>query len=99
MLAARRDRGVASRVVTLLFQNKDAVPLGNEPVMLGDEIVGVTTSAAYGYRIGRPLAIASVRAALARDGLEVGVNIAGVEYQSRVVTTAAYDPSGSRMRQ
>ena len=93
-----RERGPASRLVTLLLDDRNAVPLGNEPVVLDGRIVGQTTSAAYGYRIGRPLALAYVAAELARDGQSLAVDIAGTSFAGRVATAPAFDSEGARMR-
>ena len=84
--------------MTLLLDDRDAVPLGNEPVLLDGRIVGQTTSAAYGYRIGRPLALACVEAALAHDGQRLVLDIAGTSFAVRAATAPAFDPQGTRMR-
>jgi 4-methylaminobutanoate oxidase (formaldehyde-forming) len=85
-------------MVTLLLDDPDAVPLGNEPVTLDGKIVGQTTSAAYGYRIGRPLALAYVEAAHAQNGRRLAVDIAGASFDGVVSTAPAFDPKGARMR-
>ena len=53
-LERRREDGQTSRLVTLVLEDSDAVPLGHEPIWLNGETVGETTSAAFGYRVGRP---------------------------------------------
>ena len=97
-LLARRDRGATSRMVTILFDDPHAVPLGNEPVLLEDAVIGQTTSAAFGYRVGRPLALAYVDQAHAVDGQSLAVNIAGIPFTGQVRTKAVFDPEGKRMR-
>ena len=98
-LEKQRADGEAGRLVTIVFDDVDAVPLGNEPVYLGHDIVGKTTSAAFGYRIGRPLAIADLFVAEARrQDIGVSVDIAGQRCAGRVLLTAAFDPDGRRMR-
>ncbi len=75
------------------------MPLGNEPVYLDDKIIGKTTSAAYGYRIGRPLALADLtekEVCIANQCVEV--NIAGTRFSATVILGSAYDPEGVRMR-
>jgi 4-methylaminobutanoate oxidase (formaldehyde-forming) len=97
-LLERREREPDTRMVTLLLDDQGAVPLGNEPVTLDTEIVGQTTSAAYGYRVGRPLALAYVAAELALDGQSLAVDIAGTSFDGTVSTAPAFDPEGTRMR-
>jgi 4-methylaminobutanoate oxidase (formaldehyde-forming) len=97
-LMTRRERGVDLLMVTIVFDDASAVPLGNEPVTLDGRVVGQTTSAAYGYRIGRPLALAYVEAAHAEDGQRLAVDIAGTSFDGLVSTAPAFDPTGTRMR-
>ncbi len=97
-LLQRRERGLGSRMVTLLLDSQSAVPLGNEPVTLDGAIVGQTTSAAFGYRIGRPLALAYVEATHAQGGQRLAVDIAGTSFAGTVSTAPAYDPKSARMR-
>lgn len=59
-LMERRYSIPQTRVLSILCDAQSAVPLGNEPVYLGDNIIGKTTSAAYGYRVARPVALALI---------------------------------------
>ena len=59
-LARIEDRPPKQRLATLVLDDPDAVPLGGEPVRLGDRIIGKTTSAAFGYRIGKPVALTMI---------------------------------------
>ena len=93
-LAARMEGG--RTLVTLIFDDTDAVPLGHEPVYAAGRIVGQTTSAAFGHRIGRPVALAHV--AEAEDGMRVEVDIAGERAPARLQFAPAFDPEGARMR-
>jgi len=86
-----------TRLVTLILDDRGAVPLGHEPVRAADAIIGETTSAAYGHRIDRPLALARLRAAAA-DGASVTVDIGRQLFTATVSAAAAFDPQGRRMR-
>ncbi len=98
-LKHQRDAGEACRIVTVSLDHPEAVPHGGEPVVFDGEMVGMTTSAAFGYRVGRPLAIADLRRAEARtEGAAVEVDIAGRRWPARVTCRAAFDPEGQRMR-
>jgi len=99
-LLRRRDAGPKSILVTILLADRDAVPLGNEPVYARGRIVGHTTSAAFGYRIGRPLALAYVETGAFEeiDGAGVQVDIAGRLFDGTLSAAAAFDPKGRRMR-
>ncbi len=85
-LLQQRQQFVSSQIYTLSFEpNEHIVPLGNEPVLLKGELVGKTTSAAWGYRVGRPLALASLKInSEILDGTEVYVVIGGDAYPANV---------------
>ena len=97
-LLKRRDGGVESTIATILFDDNAAVPLGNEPVYRNGEIIGKTSSAAYGYRIDRPVALAHLRLDALTETTRVEIDIAGERWSGTVARTAAYDPQGERMR-
>lgn len=104
-LLRRRDQGrdgEQTRLVTLVLDDGDAAPLGNEPVRLVNEIIGETTSAAFGYRIGRPVALARLRVAAAAgvaDGARVDIDIARQNFTATLTAAPAFDPGGTRMRE
>jgi glycine cleavage system aminomethyltransferase T/glycine/D-amino acid oxidase-like deaminating enzyme len=101
VLLEHRDQSPASKLVSIVLDSADAQPLGNEPVYHDGRIIGKTTSAAFGYRVGRPVAIALVNSQDEKnlDGLDVDVDIAGSQNAGTIILNPAYDPEGSNMRQ
>jgi 4-methylaminobutanoate oxidase (formaldehyde-forming) len=98
-LLKQRDACQRSRIVTLCLHDRSAVPLGNEPVLVDDKIVGKTTSAAFGYRIGAPIALADIASPDVWDSWsQVDVDIAGARFRADLVSGPAFDPVGQRMR-
>ena len=93
----KRKTSAIHQVVSLILDDPDAVPLGHEPVYSGDQIIGHTTSCAFGYRVGRPVALAFCRTGFV-GGDQVEVNIAGQKFTATVYLGALFDPKGSRMR-
>jgi len=91
-----RETGPTKTIATVLFDGNDAWPLGDEPVYRDGRIIGQTTSAAFGHRIGQPVALALVERAAAETA--VAVDIAGTRHPARTQPGAAFDPAGSRMR-
>ena len=68
------------RIVSILFDDPDAIPIHDEPIYFDGQVVGQITSAAWSYRFGRSVALAMVRAPLDRlegqeivDGFEVEI--------------------------
>lgn len=99
-LMKRREKGIASTMASIVLDDPAAFPLGNEPVYAGQEIVGQTTSAAFGYRLGRPVALAYVRPARIGeiDGARVMIDIARRSFAGTVSLSPAFDPEGERLR-
>ena len=95
-----REKPPKQRMASIVLEDTDAVPLGNEPVYVGDRIVGKTTSAAFGYRVGKPVALAMIDTewvARARER-RVDVDIAATRASGAMRLEAAFDPDGARMR-
>ncbi|MCP4469903.1 MAG: FAD-dependent oxidoreductase [Gammaproteobacteria bacterium] len=95
-----REQAPASRLVSIVFDAIDAQPLGNEPVYHDGKIIGKTTSAAFGYRVGKPVAIALLQndSGLELDGLRVDIDIARSQNAGTITLDAAWDPTGASMR-
>lgn len=95
-LLAQRAKGLERRLVSVLLDDVDAQPLGHEPVYRGGTLCGQATSAAFGYRVGRPVALASLREP--QDGESVELDIAGQRFTGTVHLDAVFDPKGERLR-
>lgn len=93
----RAEQSPKSRVITLVLDDENAVPIGHEPIYLKGEIIGRTTSTSFGYRIGKPIALGYVNID-APDGVVVELDIARQMYTGRLIIGPAFDPEGVRMR-
>ncbi len=72
---------------------------GGEPVFLLDGTpAGQVSSGAYGYSVGKSLAIAYLKAGLARPGDAVHVAVLGQPHTARVLERPPFDPEGQRLR-
>jgi len=96
-LTAQQQAGAVARVMSVKIDDTIAVPLGHEPIYLGDTVIGLTTSTSFGYRIGCPVALAMLDSPVA-DGTKVEVDIAGDRFAATLVLGPLYDPAGARMR-
>lgn len=92
------DTPAKQRIVSLRVADMAAVPLGNEPVYHDGQIIGKTTSASFGYRVGYPVALAYIDNDIAVNGANVSINIAGTHVAANVSRKALFDPAGIRMR-
>ncbi len=98
-LLRRRERPPARRLRCLTVEDGTVV-LGSEPVFgpAGGGAVGFVTSAAYGYTVGRSLALAWLPAELADEGTAVEIGYFGRRHRATVIPDPAFDPSMQRMR-
>jgi dimethylglycine dehydrogenase len=99
-LQAQLQRGVTKRFVTLTLDDPgeyDAPYMST--LWSGDQVVGETTSGAYGYRVDKAIALAMLRADLAVAGTKVEIDI----YGQRVAATVQadqplWDPANERIK-
>ena len=95
------DRGAppARRLLPLTLDDIGIDPRPMSPVWMGDRLAGEVTSAAYGHRIGKPVALAMLDCTLAPPDTEVEIEI----FSRRVRATVhpdepLFDPSNERLR-
>jgi len=96
-LQERLANGAHPQIVSLTFDNENAVPIGHEPIYLDNEVIGQTTSCAFGHRVGKPVALAHVSKTL-ENGQQVHVDIARTRFSATVTTGPLFDPDGLRMK-
>jgi dimethylglycine dehydrogenase len=61
-------------------------------------MVGRTTSGAYGYSIGKSLAVACVDADKAAPGAQMQIQMLGKRHQAIVIPDSPWDPENARLR-
>jgi dimethylglycine dehydrogenase len=96
---ADRDAEHVHKLVGLEIDSKDADAWGYEPVWCQDELAGYVTSGAYGHTVQKTLALAYVKTRyLGSSNDDFSVHILDERRPAAIISEAAYDPSGSRMR-
>jgi 4-methylaminobutanoate oxidase (formaldehyde-forming) len=95
--AKRRDESPAKRMVSIVLDDEGAWPLGDEPVYAAGRLAGQATSAAFGHRLKRHVALAYLDAgALAgADGTEVELEIAGARFSGLASLRPAWPPAAT----
>jgi dimethylglycine dehydrogenase len=86
------------RLVYLEVMAEDADVRGGEPVLLGDNVVGVTTSGGYGHTVGKSLAFAYVQPHYVVPGSTFDIIILGERRRSMLLSEAVYDPENLRLK-
>ncbi|MBK0399285.1 FAD-dependent oxidoreductase [Limibaculum sp. M0105] len=98
-LMAEKQRGVKKRFVTMTVEAGAADAPYMSTVWLGDSVVGETTSGGWGYRVGRSLALGTIRADLAVPGTRLEVEIFGERFPAEVQPDGPlWDPENARLR-
>ena len=99
-LQAEKQHGSKKRFATLVMDEvvaHDAPYMS--PVSFGGEVVGETTSAAFGYRVNKPVALAMLRSDVSVAGTKVTVNIYGRDVSATVQPDGPlWDPDNTRIR-
>jgi dimethylglycine dehydrogenase len=97
-LVRQQQKGLPRNFVTLACEVKDADPLGNEPIWQGKRMVGRATSGAYGYSIGKSLAVGYVEPDVAAPGTKLEIEILSERFPATVVPESPWDPENARLR-
>jgi dimethylglycine dehydrogenase len=98
--ALRREAaaGPRERFVPLLVDATDADASAVSIVYEGAAAVGLVTSGGFGYRLGRSIALAYLRADLAVPGKVLDIEILGDRRRAIVGREPLYDPENARLR-
>ncbi len=91
----------AERIFQLVYFEIDAIDSdvrGSEPIFLGDDCVGVTTSGGYGHRVQKSLGFGYVDPAKSEPGTELAIDLLGVRCHATVLKDPVYDPVNERLR-
>lgn len=98
-LLNEQQQGVKKRFVTLTVEAGDSDAPYMSTLWKGGEVVGETTSGAWGYRINKSIALGMLRADLAEPGNEIEVEIYGKRHKATVQPDQPlWDPSNERIR-
>lgn len=93
----KRD-GVPIHLIYCEVEATDADPMGNEPVLDGENIVGVTTSGGYGHCVQKSLAFAYVNTGFEAPGTTFDIRILGERRRATVLSEAAWDSENERLK-
>ena len=97
-LAAARERGCRWEVRSLLVGDGEFLHLhGGEAVSADGAVVGRVRSSAFGFTVGRQVALAQVPPGL-EDGTRVAVEVLGEPVAAELAPTVLYDPSDEAVR-
>jgi dimethylglycine dehydrogenase len=98
-LEREKQRGVKKRFVTLAIDADGFEPPYMSTLWQDGAVVGETTSAGWGFRVGGCVALGMLRADLTDPGTKVEVEVFGTRYPATVQPDAPlWDPRNERIR-
>lgn len=95
---AARKNGAGIKLVYMSIESGDADCLGNEPILSDGELVGVTTSGAYGHYLKQSLAFGYVQADVETADAKLSIEIMGEQRAATIENAPLWDPKAERMR-
>ena len=98
-LKAAKDAGPQWRLALFRVDSDDADCLGAEPVWKGEKIIGETTSGAFGFHVGKSLALAYITAEEFDPEADYRIPVLGCMRPAAMLEKAPYDPDGTMLRQ
>ena len=69
----------------MTIRDSTIMPLGKEPILAGDDVVGYVSSAGLGYSVGSTIAYGYLPLEHARPGAELAIEYFGKLYSATVV--------------
>ncbi|MEM6422300.1 MAG: glycine cleavage T C-terminal barrel domain-containing protein, partial [Pseudomonadota bacterium] len=98
-LLAEKQRGSSKRFVPMIVDAGEHDAPYMSTIWKGNEVVGETTSSAWGYRVDACIALGMVRADLAQPGEALEIEIFGTRRAATVQPDAPlWDPENARLR-
>jgi dimethylglycine dehydrogenase len=98
VIERKKNEGVPIHLVYCEVDADDADSMGNEPVLDGDTIIGVTTSGGYGHIVKKSLTFAYVNSGFESPGSTFDIRILGERRKATVLAQAAWDPANQRLK-
>ena len=84
--------------VTLLIDNNSAAAHPGDSIYAGDTLVGTISSAEWGFRVDKNIAMGFVDTAFCAVGSVLQVDIIGMPCPATVVDEVLYDPANERLK-
>lgn len=92
------DKGVSTQIVYLQVEAGECDIAGNEPVLVGECPVGITTSGGYGHYTQKSLGFAYIEKQFSDVGTRLTVELQGKFYAAQVMDEPVWDPQAKRSR-
>ncbi len=90
--------GPGRRLCSFVVDANEADAVADEPIWMGNEVVGFVTSGGYAHYTGKSVALGFLPTAAIKDGCEVEIEILGCRRKATLLSAPLFDPEGKRLR-
>jgi dimethylglycine dehydrogenase len=97
-LQAMLAKGPRRAFVALELDSRVAAAHGGDSILHHDKVVGTVCSAAWGYRVGKNLALAFIAPEFAAPGNALSALVLGEQVPAVICDECQYDPTFARLR-
>ena len=91
-------KGLRKQLVSLVIDCDHAPSHGGASVYQHDQLIGTVTSAQWGHRTSKNIALAFIDPDYAAIGTSLMVDVLGIKTPATVVTPTMFDPENSRLK-
>mgnify|MGYP003337413351 FL=1 len=86
------------KLVAITFDDIKQVPIGSEPIRVGESVIGRIKSGGQGYTIGKAIGYAYIPIEHSIPGTKLEVEFFGTWIAGTVSATPLYDPTGAKIK-
>ncbi|MCB0195092.1 MAG: aminomethyltransferase family protein, partial [Anaerolineae bacterium] len=97
-LLAIKEAGLTRKICCMTLDDPEAVVLGKEPILDGDQKLGYVTSAGYGYSVGKFIIYGYLPIDYATEGTKVEVAYFDKRYTATVAKEPLFDSNGEKVK-
>ena len=97
-LKEKRAKGLTRKLCCMTLDDPNAVVMGKEPILDGDQVLSYVTSAGYGHSVGRGIVYGYLPMSHSDEGTSVDVLYFGNRIPATVAKEPLYDPRGAKMK-
>lgn len=98
-LLKMHNAGPRRRFVSMIIDTNLAPAQPGDSIVRDERVVGTVTSAAWGHRLGKNLAMGFLEPEFSKIGTTIGIEITGKAFPAVVCEEALYDPNHTRVRE
>ena len=91
-------KGMRRQLVSLVIDCDHAPSHGGASVYHNDQLIGTVTSAAWGHRVSKNIALAFIEPEYAAIGTSLAVDVMGIKTSATIVQPILFDPENRRLK-